>query len=67
MLGFDMPSPEIIAHSVTGATVALPQAGPIWSHWLIGCVVTWGCCHACWRYWAAWYWHGGGWAHIHWT
>ena len=42
LLGFEVPSPEVIMHSVTGATVALPQAGPIWSHWLIGCVVTWG-------------------------
>lgn len=42
LLGFDLPSPEVITHSVTGATLALPLAGPMWSHWLIGCVVTWG-------------------------
>ncbi|MGE4123687.1 MAG: DUF2868 domain-containing protein [Pusillimonas sp.] len=42
VLGFSLPSSEVIAHSVTGTVPALPGAGPMWSHWLIGCVVTWG-------------------------
>ena len=42
LMGFTLPDNDVITGSVSQSAASVPGAGPMWSTWLMGCVVTYG-------------------------
>lgn len=43
LMGFAQPSADIIAQSVSPSSALMSESsGPMWSQWLVGCVITYG-------------------------